>query len=762
MKKTTILIIILSISLLFLAGCTMSEDLTGEAKKTISKTEDGKWLVVVLKNNKAQYEIIKTYTQEYNKEKFDMFKRLLPNPEQRNHDSTIYVKQFVNRKEIIITETFESKTALISEKFNNDDTINLIDYNIQEHEILELKIPIDDKINPAKPIEIKIKTPTKEQELVKKEDFVKWKRLFQQKTPNKFTQNKQNTRNNRDNLITGRTITEENICSHLKQFKSKPSLHTNNINDPNRINLVFIGFNHESIEQVTDPINYLLDLEGEGIESYYIDSETGEKKEVGKTRGIFYFSPLKSNKDKFNFWYIDEVQEAYKLYNEFSNPCKCRDPNIDYAEMLNNCGINNVKVSILCNDICVSKALYNGGHLELSTKHSTQIEFFTQNDEKIPLYPGEMQVISHEWGHLFGGLADEYTTSTNVDAPRYPNCLPDKEIAKELLLDIFPNLEYHYGCSYSKDNVRFSEYSLMSWAFTGDSFNDVSKFYMCYQIFNKFGDVDGEFCDSIFFKEFEKPLEICGDGIDNNGNGKTDCQEYVCRVEDCNEFINEYQIQEWVYNQVVSTSEDFQKYCNDGIDNDFNKKIDCEDPVCFSETCNEVCNDGQDNNLNGLFDCEDPSCEGTLICDEICGDGIDNNNNQIIDFDSIEYKKCASKKIELMNNCSMVQLFDKACTEKGGIGDPCITNQDCFWKSSFFEDDSCVNGKCKAHPDIYAISPTPKTCTFNIDCDEFEKCKEVAYAGTFKSVGCIKNVEKYFNKCVECLDSDCKYTEFCN
>ncbi|MBT6041839.1 hypothetical protein HOH15_07970 [Candidatus Woesearchaeota archaeon] len=758
MKKKVIFCIII-ISLLFLAACAITEDLAGEAKKTITKTEKGTWLVVVLKNNNAQYEIIKTYTQEYNKEKFDVFERLLPNPKQMNHDSTIYVKQLVNRQEIIITETFESKTALISEKFNKDNTIDLIDYNIQDHKILELKIPIDNKINPSKPIEIKIKTPRKEQYLIKKEDFLRWKKLFQQEIKKKLSQNRPNKRNN---LITGRTITEENICSHLKQFQSKPSLHTNKPYDPDRINLVFIGFNHQSIDQVTDAIPYLLDLEGEGIESYYIDAETGGKKEVGKARGIFYFSPLKSNKNKFNFWYIDEIQEAYKLYNEFSNPCKCRDPNVNYAEMLNKCGLNNVKVSVLCNDICVSKASYNGGHLELSTKHSTQKEFFTQNDEKLPLYPGEMQVISHEFGHLFGGLADEYTISTNVDTPRFPNCLPDKEVAKELLLDIFPNLEYHYGCSYSKDNVRFSESSLMSWAFTGDSFNDVSKFYICYQIFSKFGDVDGEFCDSIFFKEFEKPLEICGDGIDNNGNGKTDCQEYVCRVKDCNEFINEYQIQEWVYNQVVSTSEDFEKYCNDGIDNDFNKKIDCEDNVCFSETCYEVCNDGQDNNLNGLFDCDDPSCKGTLICDEICGDGIDNNNNQIIDFDSIEYKKCASKKVEFMNNCSLVQLFDKECTDKAGMGEACTTNQDCFWQSSFIEGDSCIDGLCKAHSDIYAISPPPKMCKTNSECNEGEKCKEVAYAGAFKSPNCMKNVINSFNKCVECLDPDCKYTDVCS
>jgi hypothetical protein len=753
MKKGFIAIFII-ISLLFVTGCI--NDITGETVNII-KDNTGSWLVLTLENTDRGYELIKADTQDYNKNKYQKFKRLLPSPELMNHDSTITIKQMINRNEVIIIESFESKTTIISEKFNSNNSIELIDFKLKNHDILEIKIPIDNKINPSKPIEIEIETPKIKQVIIKTTDFIKWKKIFKKINDNKLTKNRDN-----NNLITGRVINEDNICSHLKSFTVDSSIHTNDHYNQDRINLVFIGFNQESIQKVTDGIPYLLDLEGKGIESYYIDSETGKKIEIDKTRGIFYFDPLKSNIDKFNFWYIDEIQKAYKTYNKFTNPCKCRDPDINYNKMLIKCGLTNIKVAILCNDVCVSKAPYNGGHLELSTKHNTKNKFFTKDNNELPINPGDMQIISHEWGHLFGGLADEYTTSTNIDQPRYPNCLPNKEIANELLLNLFPDLEYHYGCSYSMSNIKFSESSLMSWALKGDEFNDVSKFYLCYQIFSKSGEVNGDFCDSIFYEEFESPKEICGDGKDNNGNGKTDCQEYVCRLEGCDEFINEYQIQHWDYNKMVSTSEDFQKYCNDNIDNDFNKKIDCEDSICFSENCNEVCNDGQDNNLNGLFDCEDPSCEGTLICDEICGDGIDNNNNQIIDYDHPNYKKCKKQNTELMNNCSMVQLFDKACTDKGGIGDKCITNKDCFWQPSFFEGDSCVNGICKAHPDIYAISPTPKSCKFNIDCDESKKCKKVAYAGTFKSIGCIKNVEKNFNKCIECLDPDCKYTEFCS
>ncbi len=56
--------------------------------------------------------------------------------------------------------------------------------------------------------------------------------------------------------------------------------------------------------------------------------------------------------------------------------------------------------------------------------------------------------------------------------------------------------------------------------------------------------------------------------------------------------------------------------CNDGIDNNGNGLTDCEDPGCWdSEACN--CNDGIDNNGNGLTDCEDPECAFSVHCEHV-------------------------------------------------------------------------------------------------------------------------------------------------
>ncbi len=79
--------------------------------------------------------------------------------------------------------------------------------------------------------------------------------------------------------------------------------------------------------------------------------------------------------------------------------------------------------------------------------------------------------------------------------------------------------------------------------------------------------------------------------------------------------------------------------CTDGLDNDLDGLIDCEDPDCEcpeepeNETnatdccdpgveCGEICGDGEDNDCDGLIDCEDPECRGTEECPIDCEDII--------------------------------------------------------------------------------------------------------------------------------------------
>ncbi len=63
--------------------------------------------------------------------------------------------------------------------------------------------------------------------------------------------------------------------------------------------------------------------------------------------------------------------------------------------------------------------------------------------------------------------------------------------------------------------------------------------------------------------------------------------------------------------------------CDDGIDNDADGLIDCDDPDCFADPdCQgetEDCTDGIDNDGDGLIDCDDPDCALDPSCGVIVG-----------------------------------------------------------------------------------------------------------------------------------------------
>jgi len=56
--------------------------------------------------------------------------------------------------------------------------------------------------------------------------------------------------------------------------------------------------------------------------------------------------------------------------------------------------------------------------------------------------------------------------------------------------------------------------------------------------------------------------------------------------------------------------------CDNGIDDDKNGKVDCDDESCKTNpACMEtVCNDGKDDDDDGLVDCDDPDCKKSWQC----------------------------------------------------------------------------------------------------------------------------------------------------
>jgi len=147
------------------------------------------------------------------------------------------------------------------------------------------------------------------------------------------------------------------------------------------------------------------------------------------------------------------------------------------------------------------------------------------------------------------------------------------------------------------------------------------------------------------------PSYCCGDGV---CNGEED--SYNCAI-DCG-------------------APPESEICYDGVDNDGDGKIDCDDSDCFGDpacpVAAEICDDGIDNDGDGDIDCYDSDCSGDSACpvaDEICDDGIDNDWDYDIDCDD--------------SDCT----GDPAC-ECGQRKETCVVNADCCsgW---------CHRGACK-------------------------------------------------------------------
>ncbi|MEL6122644.1 MAG: vWA domain-containing protein [Bacteroidota bacterium] len=126
--------------------------------------------------------------------------------------------------------------------------------------------------------------------------------------------------------------------------------------------------------------------------------------------------------------------------------------------------------------------------------------------------------------------------------------------------------------------------------------------------------------DDMMCMPFENSINLCSDGIDNDEDGLVDCDDPDCIT-------------------LVNCQENTLIACNDLYDNDEDGLVDCFDPDCFAfKRCfekEEKCDDGVDNDGDGLIDCADSSCFESIQCFETtaytCLDGIDNDRDGLVD-----------------------------------------------------------------------------------------------------------------------------------
>ena len=312
------------------------------------------------------------------------------------------------------------------------------------------------------------------------------------------------------------------------------------------------------------------------------------------------------------------------------------------------------------------------------------------------------------------------------------------------------------------------------------------------------------------------PQEDCSNGIDDDGDSYIDCSDFDCNSDpacsdvagscaeygcvgytpenscQCNDLCVEYGNCCDDYEALCAGSDDggsSTEICDDGIDNDGDSYIDCDDyncngtigdidPACDGATdggttgggsSTEICDDGIDNDGDSYIDCDDYNCNGTIgdidpACDgaadggttgggssEDCTNGIDDDGDGFIDCNDFD--------------CGV----DDGCD--GEICDDGIDNDgDSYIDCNDFDcggDDACSGGSCAEYG---CVGYTPgNLCQCNDLCVEYGNCCDdyeelCAGSGDGGSSGeiCDDGIDNDGDPYIDCDDFDCDDDPACS
>ena len=165
--------------------------------------------------------------------------------------------------------------------------------------------------------------------------------------------------------------------------------------------------------------------------------------------------------------------------------------------------------------------------------------------------------------------------------------------------------------------------------------------------------------------------EDCTDGVDNDADGDVDCDDSDCSGDascPCTDNDGDGACAEDY--DCDDTNADISPYeteiCNDGLDNDCDSYIDCQDRYCSSDitcTCEDADSDGyyaiEDSCYEGL-DCDDTNITINPSAIELCVDLIDNDCDNLTDCEDIndcnyvQYGEAVNNQICLDGNATTI------------------------------------------------------------------------------------------------------------
>jgi thrombospondin type 3 repeat protein len=258
------------------------------------------------------------------------------------------------------------------------------------------------------------------------------------------------------------------------------------------------------------------------------------------------------------------------------------------------------------------------------------------------------------------------------------------------------------------------------------------------------------------------PETNCTDGIDNDGDGHTDCQDSDCASN----------------HTACPTTE---TNCTDGVDNDHDGQIDCADTDCATNpacvpTTETSCIDGIDNDGDGHIDCADTDCATDPACpttETSCTDGIDNDHDGHIDCADTD---CAADPACPTTETSCTDGIDNDhdghidCADTDCAANPaCITATETNCSDGIDNDADghidCADTDCAADP---ACPTTETSCTDGIDNDHdgHIDCADTDCAAnpacvTATETNCTDGIDNDGDGHIDCADTDCAADPAC-
>ena len=140
--------------------------------------------------------------------------------------------------------------------------------------------------------------------------------------------------------------------------------------------------------------------------------------------------------------------------------------------------------------------------------------------------------------------------------------------------------------------------------------------------------------------------------------------------------------------------------CDDGIDNDGDSYTDCEDPGCYDLApcaAESDCLDGLDNDEDGQTDCDDDDCWGTAACAaiEICENGVDDDGDGFTDCDDWDCSNHAACVNPEGLSCMAVNHCLNCCpSDDDGCFFACFEAASTTGRDKYDAMAMCINNNC--------------------------------------------------------------------